>query len=161
MNQIELLPIDAGLHDQVRSSGLATLCSNAAQVADIAQAVVEATLAFQSRSDARPPWIGYLAVDAADRSLIGTCSFKGGPKGGAVEIAYFTFEPFEGRGYAGAMAERLVDIARKAPDVTAVAAQTLPAVNASTKVLQKHGFVRDGVAQDDEAGEVWCWRLPL
>ena len=30
-----------------------------------------------------------------------------------------------------------------------------------TRILQKHGFVQTGTAQDDDEGLVWRWELPL
>lgn len=50
-------------------------------------------------------WGAYLAVDAGTRLIVGTCAFKSRPSAdGEIEIAYFTFEQFEGRGIATAMA---------------------------------------------------------
>lgn len=42
---------------------------------------------------------------------VGTCGFKSSPDQGRVEIAYFTFPDFEGRGLATAMAGELLAIA--------------------------------------------------
>jgi RimJ/RimL family protein N-acetyltransferase len=57
------------------------------------------------------------------------------------------------------MARRLIALAREAQPGIVVAAQTLPARNASNAILAKLGFTRAGTATDDEAGEVWEWRL--
>ena len=50
------------------------------------------------------PWLGYFAL--RNSVCIGTCGFKGPPENNRVEIAYFTFPEYEGRGYATQMAER-------------------------------------------------------
>src|SRR5688572_1626829 len=101
--------------------------------------VVAQTLALPP---APGPWGGYLAWDS-DR-VIGTCAFKNAPAPGRPpEIAYFTFPPFEGRGYAAAMARELVQLAR-AQNVATVVANTLPEPNPSTRVLQRVGFHRAG-----------------
>ncbi|HEX9698715.1 MAG TPA: GNAT family N-acetyltransferase [Acidobacteriota bacterium] len=84
------------------------------------------------------PWIGYLVL--ADEAAVGTCGFKSPPRDGRVEIAYFTFPAFEGRGFATAMAAELVTIARQHDSAVVVAAQTLPQRNASHRVLEKLGF---------------------
>jgi RimJ/RimL family protein N-acetyltransferase len=104
-----------------------------------------------------PPWIGYLAV--TERQAVGTCAFKTAPAEGCVEIAYFTFPAYEGRGIATAMARRLVELARgRQPDIV-VTAQTLPERNASNAILEKLDFRLAGMATDADAGDVWEWRL--
>src|SRR5207237_7885901 len=112
--------------------------------------VVAQTLALPAAPE---PWGGYLAYDG-DR-VIGTCAFKNAPaKERPPEIAYFTFPPFEGRGYAAAMARELVVLAATAK-AREVVAQTLPQANPSTRVLQKVGFHRAGEGKDDDVGRVW------
>jgi RimJ/RimL family protein N-acetyltransferase len=107
----------------------------------------------------REPWVGYLATEG--QRAVGTCSFKAPPSAGRVEIAYFTFPEFEGRGIATAMAQRLTDLALESEPGVTVAAQTLPAVNASNAILRKLGFRLTGTALDDEVGKVWEWQLPI
>ena len=104
-----------------------------------------------------PPWIGYLAV--SEGRTVGTCAFKTAPANGRVEIAYFTFPDFEGRGIATQMARRLVALARTAHPGIVVTAQTLPVRNVSNKILEQLGFAFAGTATDAEAGEVWEWQL--
>jgi len=104
-------------------------------------------------------WGAYLGVDEATRQVVGTCSFKGAPNTlGEVEIAYYTFPPFERKGYATQMAARLVEIAFEAPEVTAVYAHTLAEENASTAILRKLGFQFDRQLTDPDDGEVWKWK---
>ena len=105
-----------------------------------------------------PPWVSYVAV--SDGEPVGGGAFVGAPKGGIVEIAYFTLEPFQGRGFATRTARGLVRIAREAsPDVT-IAAKTLRQRSRSTSILERLGFRRAGDVVDDDAGLVWEWRLP-
>jgi [ribosomal protein S5]-alanine N-acetyltransferase len=125
--------------------------------AAMVRAVVERNEAFCAHVGADPPWRGYLAADAESRVAVGTCAFKGGPDAnGAVEIAYFTFPPHEGVGYATGMARALVAIAARQDGVRLVCAHTLPEANASTRVLSKLGFVFVGDASGPE-GSVWRW----
>ena len=84
------------------------------------------------------PWTGYLAEQ--DGVIVGSCGFKGAPADNRVEIAYFTFPNFEGRGLATQMARHLVDIALVTSLGITVAAQTLPEENASTTILRKLGL---------------------
>jgi len=104
------------------------------------------------------PWIGYLYL--VDGQCVGTCGFKSPPTDWRVEIAYFTFPGYEDRGYATAMAQQLIDIARDRDPRIQIAAQTLPGINASTAILRKLGFVQVAEVQDPDAGTVWEWCLP-
>jgi ribosomal-protein-alanine N-acetyltransferase len=124
--------------------------------------VSAATAAFLARvgHDARGwPWWGcFLAVDSGSRLVVGTCAFKGPPDAdGAVEIAYFTFPAYEGRGYATAMAALLTSRAGAAPPARTVRAHTLPERNASVRILEKLGFAHLGEVVDPEDGPVWRW----
>ncbi len=123
-------------------------------VNDIAQATAE----LYARVGFEPPWIGYLA--RSDGELVGTCGFKSPPIDGRVELAYFTFPAFEGRGIATAMARELVRIARQRDATVAIAAQTLPERNASHRVLEKLGFTHVATLEHPEDGLVWEWRAP-
>lgn len=78
-----------------------------------------------------------------------------------VEIAYGTLPSFQRRGYASAMAAALVAAARESGVVRTVVAHTLPERNASVRLLERAGFVRDGTAEDPDEGTVWRWALPL
>lgn len=105
-----------------------------------------------------PPWIGYVAV-SGDR-VVGNGGFKGPPRDGTVEIAYFTLPELENRGYATATARALVAVAATTEPELTVIAQTLPQPNASNALLRKLGFVFAGVVAHPEDGDVWEWRLP-
>lgn len=104
-----------------------------------------------------PPWVGYLAIQGLQ--LVGTCAFSASPKEGRVEIAYFTFPEFEGRGIATLMATKLIEIAKASQDRLTVFAQTLPVVNASNHILKKLGFKFSGEVSHPEEGIVWEWQL--
>jgi ribosomal-protein-alanine N-acetyltransferase len=121
--------------------------------------VITPTVQMYARTGFESPWIGYLAVDNGG-VCVGTCAFKGVPQDGRVEISYFTFPCYEGRGYATWMAHALVDLARNVrPDIS-VTAQTLPEKNASTTILEKIGFELVGTVDHPEDGLVWQWELP-
>lgn len=112
------------------------------------------------RSAAGPdPWRhGFFVIDREQRSVIGSAGFKGPPdSSGSVEIAYGIVPSSEGRGYATEAAMALVDFALGTDDVRLVRAHTLPAVNASTRVLQKCGFRHTDSVVDPEDGPVWRW----
>jgi [ribosomal protein S5]-alanine N-acetyltransferase len=122
------------------------------------RAVVGQNEAYSTLMGAELPWRGYLAAEADGRAVVGTCAFKGSPDAeGAVEIAYFTFPPHEGLGYATAMAGALVGIAARYAHVRVVRAHTLPEANASSRVLSKLGFLFVGDVDDPQDGGVWRW----
>lgn len=129
-------------------------------IGPLAQEVVREVLRMAPVTDAR--FGGYLAADEDTRQVVGTCRFKGepGPEG-VVEIAFFSFPPFEGQGYATAMIEALLAIATSVPTVRLVIAHTLPEQSASTRVLEKAGLRFARVVEDLEVGSVWRWELPL
>ncbi len=103
-----LLPIDSDLTQTLRMGsehfrrryGVAV----AAGTAPILRGVVEQTLGMVpgvAREADR--WGGYVAVDETSDLVVGSCAFKGPPTAdGTVEIAYYTFGPYEGQGYAKA-----------------------------------------------------------
>lgn len=103
----------------------------------------------------QPPWTGYLAW--MEGEWVGTCAFKSAPQGNRVEIAYFTFPDCEGRGIATKMAELLLAIADEAAPTLIVTAQTLPAANASTRILEKLRFQRTREFVHPQDGLVWEW----
>ncbi len=102
------------------------------------------------------PWVGYVAIDAGQG--VGGGAFVGAPKDNCVEIAYYTLPEYEGRGYATKTAAGLIAIARQCDPQITLKAFTLPEHNASTKILQRHGFRHVGDAVDPDAGAVWEWR---
>lgn len=101
------------------------------------------------------PWVGYFILQEGE--VVGTCSFVGAPKAGRVEIAYFTFPEYEGRGIASLACAELVRIAHAADPSLTITAKTAPEYNASTRILQKNGFVHTGSVEDEEIGEAWGW----
>lgn len=99
---------------------------------EVATEMCAATVSLYRKVGFNPPWVGYLALSGSD--VVDTCSFVSQPQGGKVEIAYFTFPPFEGQGIATAMAQALIEIAGKADREIEVTARTLPV----PKRLQRH-----------------------
>lgn len=120
-------------------------------------AICEGTKALYSRVGYAPPWIGYLAK--FENEVVGTCAFKSAPRAGKVEIVFVTLPQFEGRGFATAMARRLVEIAHRADATLMVSGQTEIANPASGRVLQKLGFQPVGRLMHPVDGEVMNWVL--
>lgn len=128
-----------------------------AALAPVASEVLQAAAALYEAVGFEEPWICYLAM--ADGVVVGTCGFKGPPSDGRVEIAYFTFPDFEGRGIATAMAAQLLAIVKAHQPQPMAVAQTLPQRDASHRILEKLGFRHTETIQHPEDGTVWEWQL--
>lgn len=101
-------------------------------------------------------WYGFWGVDG--NAVIGTCahSSRVDPEG-RVEIAYFTFPPFERSGYGRAMAARVLGAAVERLPGARGMAKTLPVESPSTRILAGMGMRQVGTVTDAEHGEVWLW----
>lgn len=122
-------------------------------------AVEVATANFENynKNGFEKPWCAYFALD--NNEVVGTCAFKKPPTEGKVEIAYYTFPDFEGKGVATKMAQMLIQIAAATDSSVLVTAQTLPENNPSTSILRKLGFVNTRTVNHPEDGDVWEWEL--
>ncbi len=161
MPSVRLIRIDEDLKCALEEPGGGFETAYRASVGEhgeTAREVVAQTLALLEKSPRDPAWGGYLAVDPERGRVVGTCGFKHGlEKDGSVEIAYFTFPGFEGKGYATAMAGALLRLALESERVREIVACTLPERNASTRVLEKVGLRWAGETVDPEDGRVWRW----
>ncbi|HEX7902219.1 MAG TPA: GNAT family N-acetyltransferase [Planctomycetota bacterium] len=162
---LRLLPVTADLLRDFDASVVEFWTAHRARLGDVhdrAREVVKQTLDFHVRVPCEPGYGGFLAVEPVLSAVVGIGGFKGPPDaGGAIEIAYGTFPPFEGKGYATATAAALIALARRHPRVRRILAHTLPEPNASTHVLKKNGLAFAGEVMDPEDGRVWRWELPV
>jgi RimJ/RimL family protein N-acetyltransferase len=122
---------------------------------EAATSVVASTVQLYERRGYVVPWVGYLAIE--EGSCVGACGFTSPPAGGVVEIAYFTYPDFEGRGNATRMAQRLISIAHECDPSVRVIAHTLTEENASNHILKKLGFAFTGTVDHPEDGKIWEW----
>jgi ribosomal-protein-alanine N-acetyltransferase len=87
-----------------------------------------------------------------DRAVIvGTAGFKGAPKDGRVELGYGIVEEYRNRGFATETTRALVDWGFDREDVVEIAAETMPELGASIRVLEKCGFVHTGDGNEEGA----------
>lgn len=93
----------------------------------------------------------------SQKQIVGSCGFTGQPRDGRVELAYWTFKEFEGKGIASFACKELISIAYKAAPHITIIAKTAPEHNASTKILQNNDFLFTEIVQDDEIGDAWLW----
>jgi RimJ/RimL family protein N-acetyltransferase len=77
----------------------------------------------------------------AERELIGIAGFKGRPaEGGVVEVGYSVMEDRQKRGYGTEATGALIAWAFSHPEVTQVAAETLPPLRPSIRVMERNGM---------------------
>ena len=135
---------------------------NWTRVAELVHRLVGRTLAAPPASVDELGWGGYFVVDEGTREMVGSCAFKTPPtEEGSVEIAYFTYPGFEGRGYATSMAKKLIELASGSAAVRQIIAHTLAETGASTRVLKKAGMTCVGEVIDPEDGLVWRWQVQV
>jgi [ribosomal protein S5]-alanine N-acetyltransferase len=165
MANVRFLPVDSDLADTLRMGseqlrrryGVRAAAESAPTLRGVVEQTLGMLLGVRREAD---QWGGYLAVDETSDLIVGSCAFKGPPTAdGTVEIAYYTFGPYEGQGYAKSMARALISIARSSPLVRLVVAHTLPERNPSTSVLRSVGMRFVGEVWDPDDGLVWRWQL--
>ncbi|HWQ63764.1 MAG TPA: GNAT family N-acetyltransferase [Methanospirillum sp.] len=92
-----------------------------------------------------------------DRVLIGSGGFLQDSEG-AFELGYSVLEDFQQKGYATEAVNEMIKWARNKPDVVCFKACTFPSLIGSIRVLEKSGFVRDGIGSEE--GSI-AYRLDL
>jgi ribosomal-protein-alanine N-acetyltransferase len=103
------------------------------------------------------PWAtSYLIVRDHDQRIVGACGFKTAPSAGRVELGYGVAAAARGQGAATAALKLLLAMAFDA-GATSVLAEVVPENEASTKVVQKNGFIRTGAGHDKDGEYVVQW----
>jgi hypothetical protein len=163
MRTVQLVRLEAAIEESIGNHPEymeALAHDNWTRVADLVHGLIGRTLVSAPVSVDELRWSGYFVVDESTREVVGSCAFKSAPTDdGTVEIAYFTYPGFEGRGYATAMAGKLIVLASRSPVVRRIVAHTLPETNASTRVLERVGMTFVGEVIDPEDGRVWRWQM--
>jgi len=129
-------------------------CHNYEAISEILMDVIHGTLDMGTT----PPWCGYLAL-TPDQMVVGTGAFKGAPDAaGQIELAWFTFPPYEHKGYGTAIAAELVKLAQANGGAREIIAHTEPEAGPSTRICEKNGFSFGGEVNHPEDGPVWLWK---
>ena len=123
----------------------------------VCQEVILATIDLYKNKGFCMPWVGYLVTDSD--VVVGAAGFNGRPENNGVEISYYTFQEYEGKGYATLACKELIKIAKFQNPGLVIYAKTAPEENASTRILSKNGFVYQKVVKDREIGDAWLWEL--
>jgi RimJ/RimL family protein N-acetyltransferase len=123
----------------------------------VCQEVISATIDLYKNKGFDMPWVGYLVLDS--NVIVGAAGFNGKPENNGIEISYYTFQEYEGKGYATLACKELIKIAKLQNPGLVFYAKTAPEENASTRILRKNGFIYQKVVQDHEIGDAWLWEL--
>ena len=102
-------------------------------------------------------WYTLLCIELRDspHEVIGSLSFKGLNDNGVVEIGYGLKEEYENRGYMTEAVQEVVKWALKEPKVKQIEAEAEEDNIASIRVLEKCGFVPNGVMGEEGIRFVW------
>jgi ribosomal-protein-alanine N-acetyltransferase len=92
----------------------------------------------------------YLIRRDPQRELVGVAGFKGCPSGGVCEIGYSILPTFQRNGYATEASGELIRWAFTHDEVEHVAAETLPHLADSIRVMEKGGMKFIGSGQPEE-----------
>jgi len=124
---------------------------------EAASHILQAMRRHYAKFGYEPPWIGYLALEG--RQCRGFGVFRGGPDKQQVEMAWYTFPEFRGRGVATALVRQLIRLARGQDSRLTLLVQTPAASTAASDVLEKFGFTLIGEQPDPDEGRIWEWSL--
>lgn len=109
-----------------------------------------------------PFWcVPFLIVASPEGSVLGSCTFKGGPSNGDVEIAYGVAKPARGRGVATAAIGHLLKLAAADGSARQVVAEILASNIGSSKVVSRLGFTQCATFVDTDGETVARWALRL
>mgnify|MGYP000674852305 FL=1 len=74
----------------------------------VCQEVISATSDLYKNKGFYKPWVGYLVLNSD--VIVGAAGFNGRPENNIVEISYYTFKEYEGKGYATLACKELIKI---------------------------------------------------
>lgn len=100
-------------------------------------------------------WYAVWFIRLKSGETVGDYCFKGLLPDGSVEIGYGLLPEYWGKGYATEAVIAAVDWARKQPGVRQIEAETDPDNAASQRVLEKAGFIPNGINGEEGPRFVW------
>ena len=105
-------------------------------------------------------WYAIWNIELNDGSAapVGNLSFRGLGEDGVLEIGYGTNEGFEGRGYMTEAVSAVVRWAAARDGVKLIEAETGENNAASKRVLEKSGFVPNGMTGEEGPRYVWSYK---
>lgn len=95
------------------------------------------------------PWYAIWLMELEDKTRVGDFCFKGLNSDGSVEIGYGVIPEYWGNGYATEMVEAITKWALSQPGVSRIEAETDLNNLASQRVLEKAGFIPNGIIGEE------------
>ncbi|WKV11455.1 GNAT family N-acetyltransferase [Marivirga harenae] len=95
----------------------------------------------------RKGFVNHIVIDSETKAEIGTCSLHDRDGIDGVDIGYGILEQFEGKGYATAAAQKMVELALNTYGLNKVYAITNDENLGSSRVLEKLGFIHIGYVE--------------
>lgn len=94
-------------------------------------------------------WYAIWMIELKNGTHIGELCFKGLTPDGIAEIGYGINDEYQGQGYASEAVKAVSEWAFQQPDVTALEAETDDENIVSKRVLEKCGFVLNGIIGEE------------
>ena len=99
----------------------------------------------------------WTAISKTENKMVGDLCIYGEPnEKGEIEIGYGVYEEFRNRGFMTEIVQGMIEWAKTQLQVKSITASTGKINLASSRVLEKNGFVKSG-----ESGEFFHWLLPV
>ena len=106
-------------------------------------------LALGRQNPQQRDWYAAWSIEQRDGTPVGDLCFKGLSAEGIAEIGYGIYDSFQRRGYATEALQGALRWAFRHPEVTAIEAEADPGNTASRRVLEKCGFLPNGVMGEE------------
>jgi [ribosomal protein S5]-alanine N-acetyltransferase len=99
----------------------------------------------------------WTAISKVENKMVGDLCIIGEPNAlGEIEIGYGTYTEFQNRGFMTEIVNGIIKWTKTQPKVRSVIASSEKTNIASSRVLEKNGFVKNG---ETEASIKWCLKL--
>ena len=119
------------------------------QTVDVLKAAYTEMLNGCLANPAQWEWYAIWMIKLKNGTHIGELCFKGLSSDGIAEIGYGINDEYQGQGYASEAVKAVSEWAFQQPDVTALEAETDDENIASKRVLEKCGFVPNGIIGEE------------
>ena len=152
-----LLPLSRAQLEALSASRIPAEFASRAENGSLPPAFV-AVRALKLGDQGQPfPWsTSFLIVRDEGERFVGACGFKSAPQAGRVEVGYGVAPAARQSGAATAALCMLTALAFEA-GAKEVLAEILPDNTASTRVVQKAGFLQIGSRIDEDSDYVYQW----
>ena len=121
----------------------------AGQSNDVLRAAYSEMLQGCLKNPGKWEWYAIWMIELKNGTHIGELCFKGLDINGVAEIGYGISEEYQNHGYATEAVKAVLTWAFQNPEVTAVEAETDAENTASKRVLEKSGFVPNGIIGEE------------